>query len=91
MLILAATAASEVEARRRNAAGRGFANFGEPGTQQIGFLFECFDQNAFAGQHKWRQHHLAVLPREAVASVNQLFNSDFESFVVGLRLSHRLR
>ncbi len=88
VLVVATSAAPEVGALRNHTLRGRSTQFKKLRSQQTRFLYHRFHSGAFPGQHERHQHHAAVQPSQALATVNQFLDRDFE---VGLRMRHRLR
>ncbi len=72
MLVVAAAAAREQRAGRRDALGRWGQHFRQAGVNAIVDL----QAHGFAGQHERSQHHSAVEPSESLAAIHPFFDDD---------------
>ena len=78
LLVGAAAAAMEEGARGRATASRRLQHFHEAGAGiATGHRFHT-DPEALTGQPAWNEDDLAVMPREAQASIDRLLDGDFD-------------
>jgi hypothetical protein len=65
-----------MRARRQSSLGRGFEQFLHAGSNEFLFLFDGFGYHAFGGQYERYKDRRALVVREPIAAVNQLFDCD---------------
>jgi len=78
VLVVAASAASEIGAGSSDALGRGIDDLESIGADEAGLFLARAGEDALARQDERREDNTPIEAREALAAVDQLLDRDFE-------------